>query len=46
MANDPQQDFTGVGDTPDHLKFDESSLHAYMEANVQGFQGPITVEKI
>lgn len=38
-------DFTGTGDTPDHLKFNESALHAYMHAHVEGYEGPLTVSK-
>ena len=43
--SDAQQDFTGTGETPDHLKFDEGALADYMQASVDGFEGPITVEK-
>lgn len=42
---DAQEDFTGTGETPDHLRFDEAALATYMQANVEGFAGPITVEK-
>ncbi len=45
MSSDPAADFTGVSATPDHLKFDEAALDAYMRAHVEGFEGPITVEK-
>lgn len=38
-------DFAGVTDTPAALKFDEAALAAYMEKNVNGFSGPITVKK-
>jgi aminoglycoside phosphotransferase (APT) family kinase protein len=38
-------EFTGVTATPDRLKFDEAALERYMKANVEGFKGPITVEK-
>lgn len=40
-----QDDFSGVGETPDHLKFDESALDAYMRAHVEGYQGPVRAEK-
>ncbi|MEZ5894138.1 MAG: phosphotransferase family protein [Parvularculaceae bacterium] len=40
-----QEDFTGLGDTPEHLKFDEAALDAYMRANVEGYAGPLTVGK-
>ncbi len=45
MSSDPSADFTGVGKTPDHLKFDEASLAAYMQNYVEGFEGPLTVDK-
>jgi aminoglycoside phosphotransferase (APT) family kinase protein len=38
-------DFTGVTATPERLKFDEAALARYMEAHVEGFKGPLTVEK-
>ncbi|MEO1135619.1 MAG: phosphotransferase family protein [Pseudomonadota bacterium] len=39
------EEFTGLGDTPDHLKFDEAALDAYMRANVEGYAGPLSVKK-
>lgn len=39
------EDFTGFAETPDHLKFDEAALGAYMRANVAGYAGPLTVKK-
>ncbi|MFQ5562872.1 MAG: phosphotransferase family protein [Parvularculaceae bacterium] len=45
MSNDPGTDFTGLGDTPDHLKFDETALARYMAQQVDGFAGPLTVMK-
>ena len=45
MTNTPQNDFTGVTATPDHLKFDEAALEIYMAKNVEGFAGPINIEK-
>lgn len=41
----PGADFTGTAATPEHLKFDEKALEAYMAAHVNGFSGPVTVEK-
>jgi len=38
-------DFTGTGDTPDHLKFDEQVLHGYMSEHVEGYEGPLSVSK-
>ena len=39
------QDFTGFAETPDHLKFDEAALDAYMREKVAGYAGPLTVKK-
>jgi len=38
-------DFTGVSETPEHLKFDEARLERYMDQHVDGFEGPITAAK-
>jgi len=43
--NAANPDFTGVTATPERLKFDEAALARYMEAHVEGFKGPLTVEK-
>ncbi len=43
MTSSP--DFSGVTETPEHLKFDEAALADYMAANVAGFKGPLTVRK-
>ncbi|GAB4529433.1 MAG: phosphotransferase [Amphiplicatus sp.] len=45
MSDDPQADFSGVGETPEHLKIDEGALEAYMRAHVDGFEGPVSVQK-
>lgn len=45
MTDNAAETFSGVGDTPDHLAFDESALTRYMETHVDGFAGPITVKK-
>lgn len=45
MPADHQTDFTGVMETPDHLKFDETALARYMTDHVEGFKGPVTVKK-
>ncbi len=39
------QEFTGVTPTPERLKFDETALALYMRDHVEGFDGPLTVEK-
>jgi len=38
-------DFTGVIATPERLRFDEGALHSYMQRHVEGYEGPLTVEK-
>ncbi|WP_428410207.1 phosphotransferase family protein [Hyphococcus sp.] len=38
-------DFTGFADTPEHLKFDEAALDAYMRENVEDYVGPLSVKK-
>lgn len=38
-------DFTGLADTPAHLKFDEAVLDAYMRDHVAGYVGPLSVKK-
>ena len=45
MADNPAANFTGLSDTPDHLKFDEAALANYMAQHVDGFSGPISVKK-
>ncbi|NOX94769.1 MAG: phosphotransferase family protein [Alphaproteobacteria bacterium] len=45
MSSDPTADFTGATETPDHLKFDEAGLAAFMTAHVENFSGPISVKK-
>ena len=45
MPADQTADFTGVDETPDHLKFDEAGLDAYMRAHVAGFEGPLSIQK-
>lgn len=45
MSDDSQADFSGVGETPEHLKIDESALENYMRAHVNGFEGPLAVQK-
>ena len=45
MTDNAAETFSGVGDTPDHLAFDESALARYMKDHVNGFAGPIMVKK-
>jgi aminoglycoside phosphotransferase (APT) family kinase protein len=45
MANNPGKDFTGTMTPPEHLKFDERALADYMARHVDGFEGPLAVEK-
>ncbi len=42
---DAATEFTGIGDTPEHLKFDERALDAYMRQHVSGYEGPLGVKK-
>ncbi|MEO0398082.1 MAG: phosphotransferase family protein [Pseudomonadota bacterium] len=45
MSTSDTADFTGVGATPEHLKIDEAALTAYLKETIDGFEGPVTVEK-
>jgi len=45
MSSDPTADFTGATETPDHLKFDEAGLAAFMTTHVENFSGPISIKK-
>lgn len=45
MATRRGDEFIGTTETPEHLKFDEAALEAYMAAHVDGFEGPLVVEK-
>ena len=45
MSNANAADFTGVTETPDHLKFDERRLADFMAAHMPDFSGEMTVEK-
>ena len=38
-------EFTGVMETPERLKFDEAALARYMAREVESFKGPLTVRK-
>ncbi|MEM6534511.1 MAG: phosphotransferase family protein [Pseudomonadota bacterium] len=40
-----QEAFSGTKDVADTHKFDEAKLLAWMEANVEGFAGPLTVRQ-
>jgi len=41
----PQVDMVGTMEVPEKDKLDEAGLTRWMEANVEGFTGPITMEK-
>ncbi|WP_417595012.1 phosphotransferase family protein [Parasphingorhabdus sp.] len=41
----PQEDMTGTMEVPEKDKLDEASLARWMEANVEGFAGPLTLTK-
>ena len=41
----PQEDMTGTMAVPDKDKLDEASLQKWMEANVEGFAGPMEISK-
>ena len=40
-----QELFTGTKDVADAHKFDEAQLEAWMQAHVEGYQGPLTVKQ-
>jgi len=40
-----QEMFTGTKDVADSHKFNEANLAAWMEANVEGYEGPLTVKQ-
>ncbi|MEH6662052.1 MAG: phosphotransferase family protein, partial [Parasphingorhabdus sp.] len=41
----PQEDMTGTMDVPEKDKLDEASLTRWMETNVEGFAGPLSLSK-
>lgn len=45
MSSNPAADFTGLSETPEHLKFDEGALDTYMRAHIDGYEGPLSVKK-
>lgn len=45
MSSNPAADFTGLSETPEHLKFDEGALDAYMREHIDGYEGPLSVKK-
>jgi aminoglycoside phosphotransferase (APT) family kinase protein len=45
MTDARKDEFAGVAAPPEHLKFDEAALDAYLRAHVVGYAGPVTVEK-
>ncbi|MEL6380397.1 MAG: phosphotransferase family protein [Pseudomonadota bacterium] len=45
MTETADATFTGTGETPDHLKFDEEKLARYLGDALPDFAGPLTVTK-
>jgi aminoglycoside phosphotransferase (APT) family kinase protein len=45
QADDPHEQFKGVKPVEDRHKLDEAVLGAWMEANVEGFAGPLTINQ-
>ena len=45
MSSSPTTEFSGVADAPEHLKVDEAALDAYMRDHVEGYAGPLTIQK-
>lgn len=45
MTQPSAPDFSGVAETPARLKFDESALDRFMRATVEGYEGPLRVQK-
>lgn len=41
----PQEDMTGTMEVPEKDKLDEASLARWMEDNVEGYAGPLTLTK-
>ena len=41
----PSEQFSGTKDVTDSHKFDEAKLAAWMEANVEGYKGPLEVRQ-
>mgnify|MGYP000474668826 CR=1 FL=1 len=44
MAKD-EQNFTGTKEVADQHRFDEAALAGFLEANVEGYEGPLTVQE-
>ncbi|MEM5517399.1 phosphotransferase family protein [Henriciella sp. AS95] len=44
-AENAQEMFTGTKEVAESHKFDESKLAQWMEANVEGYEGPLTVKQ-
>ena len=45
MSRSADATFSGTGETPDHLKFDERKLARFLAAEIPGFAGPMSVRK-
>jgi len=44
MTSDAEK-FSGVGETPEHLKIDTGKLEAFLRERIDGFDGPLDVKK-
>jgi aminoglycoside phosphotransferase (APT) family kinase protein len=45
MTDDPHAQFKGVKPVEERHKLDETALTKWLEANVEGFRGPLTVNQ-
>jgi aminoglycoside phosphotransferase (APT) family kinase protein len=45
MSTDPQADFSGVKPVDEKHKLDEAALARWLERNVEGYRGPLTVNQ-
>jgi len=45
MPSDANVDFSGLAETPEHLKFDEPGLIRFMNQHVVGFEAPVSIKK-
>ncbi|MEM6413639.1 MAG: phosphotransferase family protein [Pseudomonadota bacterium] len=45
MPSSEQEKNTGVGETPSHLQLDGQKLSSFLQSQIDGFAGPLTIEK-
>jgi len=45
MSDDPQENFSGVKAVEERHRLDEAALTRWLEANVEGFAGPLTINQ-